>query len=343
MSDLRKDYFTENLVIIESRRTKRSSQAKGDTDGCEYCPGNEEATLPADLVLIQKEGSLLKMSDEEGDPIRKWNVRVFREKDAVVRIDPGKSFGDPPRYSEPAFGYHYVIVATPDHNNLFSKMDLEQWVNVLVCIQDKARWLYSQKGVSYVAIYIDNDKSGGDTKTHPHVQMVSLPRIPPVIEVEANAVHQSITEFGSCPMCRVLNIETGGPRQLLATDLFMTLTPWASTNPYEFWIVPKKHQTSILKATQIELEDLALALRCCLGGLAKALKDPGFTLVLHNSSEKKTTRQIHWHIEVRPNSSASSGLALASGVSVNEVSPEKAAEVLGAASRKEIATLLGVT
>ena len=46
--------------------------------------------------------------------------------------------------------------------------------------------------------------------------------------------------------------------------------------------------------------DLSLLLRSTLGGMSKVLGDCGFNLVIHSSSEKKTTKQIHWHIEVYP-------------------------------------------
>ena len=78
----------------------------------------------------------------------------------------------------------------------------------------------------------------------------------------------------------------------------------------------------MLKLSQKELMDLALILRATLGGMSKVLGDCGFNLVVHNSSEKKTTKQIHWHFEVYPRVSNWSGLELGSGVFVNEVSPE---------------------
>ncbi len=343
MGELRKDYFVDRFSVVEPRRQRKADRASAEEAECEYCAGNEHLTLPADLVLVRDSRSLIKMSDEEGEPVKGWSVRSFPQREPIVTTEPNRAFGDPPLYSEPSFGYHYIIVSTPDHDTPFSKIDIEQWVDVLICLQDKARWLYAKKGVSYVSMYVNYTGSDGEENNHPRINLVTLPRIPPIIESEANAVHQSISDYGICPMCRVLNVEAGGPRQLLSTDLFLAFTPWASTCPYEFWIFPKKHQTSILKATQIELENLALILRSCLGGLSKALRDPAFTLVFHTSSEKKTTKQIHWHIEVYPKTGSGSGLELASGIYDNEVSPERASEVLGVASRREFSDLLGVT
>ena len=64
-----------------------------------------------------------------------------------------------PFYSEPAYGYHYVFVASPNSKDTFATIDPEQWSNVLVVVQDRLRWLYTQKGVTYVSIYGDHGEA----------------------------------------------------------------------------------------------------------------------------------------------------------------------------------------
>jgi UDPglucose--hexose-1-phosphate uridylyltransferase len=100
--------------------------------------------------------------------------------------------------------------------------------------------------------------------------------------------------------------------------------------------------TSLLKLSQKEMMDLALMLRSTLGGMTRALDTHTFTMVFHSSSEKKTTKQIHWHMEVYPRRTQWAGLELGGGVFANEVSPETAAQVLGASARKELAQLVGI-
>jgi UDPglucose--hexose-1-phosphate uridylyltransferase len=222
-------------------------------------------------------------------------------------------------------------------------MSVEQWSNVLVVIQDRVRWLYTQKGVTYVSIYVNSGQSAGAKVVHPHLDMVTFSSIPPTIELEAEGFHRFMNENGNCPACNMISVESSGPRQILATDSFLSICPWAPTYPYEYWIYPKRHVTSFSKITQKEIGDLALMLRATLGGMSKALKDAPFNLVFHLSPEKKNSRQIHWHIEVYPQMSAWSGLERGFGVYVNNVRPEKAAEILGSACRKELAGLVGIT
>jgi UDPglucose--hexose-1-phosphate uridylyltransferase len=300
-------------------------------------------TPQADLVLVRRGDTLVKQTDSEEDQVRDWIVRAFPNKFPVVTPNASPSYGDYPHYSEPAAGYHYVVVATPRHDQPFWKIDIEQWTDVLASMQDKVRWLYAQKGVSYVVIFINSGKTAGATVDHPHLQIVTLPMVPPHIEAEADTVQNALNELGVCPMCQVVTAEMGGPRQILSTEFYVAFTPWSSSHAYEFWIYPKRHQTSLLKLSQKEMMDLSLMLRSTLGGMARGLNDCDFNLVVHSSSEKKTTKQIHWHIEVYPKVSNWAGLELGTGVFINEVSPESAAELLGSMSRRELAQLVGIT
>jgi UDPglucose--hexose-1-phosphate uridylyltransferase len=343
MVEIRKDYFTGKLsIVLPDRGLKPGQVIPQRNEKCSCCPGNEEMTQPADLVLVKRGDTLLKQTDSEGDIIRNWAVRVFPSKTPVVTPNASPLYGEPPHYSEPAVGYHYVLVATPKHDQPFWKIDKEQWTNILASLQDKIRWLYAQKSVSYVLFFVNSVKDGSVAASHATIQIVTTPRVPPAVEVEAETVQNSLNELGLCPMCQVVGIETGGPRQILATESFIAFTPWVSASPYEFWIYPKHHQTSVLKLSQREMMDLALMLRSTLGGMAKALSDTNFVMVFHSSSEKKTTKQIQWHIEVYPKTSAWSGLELGGGIYVNETSPEAAAQVLGASARKELAQLVGI-
>lgn len=348
MTEIRKDYFSDQLVIVSTERSKHSSdftttsRKSENKSKCPLCPGNESMTPPADLVLVQQEGTLVKLADEEPDRVKGWSVRVFQNSNPALSPQAALNYGESPLYSEPALGYHYVASATPEHSLSFSKIPLDQWGSVLATIQEKTRWLYAQRGVAYVSIFINYRADAGAAFSHPHLELITLPRLPPIIENEAQTMQRSMYELGVCPMCSVVSIETGGPRQILVSDHHIAFSPWAPTHPLEFWIFPKKHQTSFLKIGQKEIQDLALILRSTLGGFAKVSNDAAFNLVFHISSEKKTTKQIHWHIEIYPQLSKASGFERGTGVHINHISPEAAAEALGAAARRELAELVGV-
>ena len=213
---------------------------------------------------------------------------------------------------------------------------------VLSVIQDRLRWLYTQKGVAYVAIYANHGKDGRADVDHPHLHMMSFSTIPPTIEEEANFSHKLLNENGVYPMSQLINTELGGQRQILQTESFVAISPWAPSYPYEFWICPKKHATSFSKISQKEINDLALIIRATLGGLSNCTKDASYNIAFHLSPEKKNSKQIHWHIEVYPQTTPWSGLERGFGIFLHSLSPEKTAEELGAACRKELSALVGI-
>jgi UDPglucose--hexose-1-phosphate uridylyltransferase len=342
VGDLRKDYVLDKFVVLPEASQAAADDNSTDDSNCPYCPGNESMTEPAILALVVKDGMLQRLSDSEDSTIEEWSVRVFQSKKPVVATGSTTSYSDKPLYSEPAYGYHQIVVASPDHKRSLSQISVEQWGNVLVVIQDRVRWLYTQKSVTYVSIYVNNGISAGAQERHPHLNIVTFSTIPPVIDMEAEGSHRFMNENGNCPACSIIGVESSGPRQVLATDSFLAFCPWASTYPYEFWIYPKRHITSFSKITQKEINDLALMLRATLGGMSKGLREPPFNLAFHLSPEKKNSRLIHWHIEVYPQMNTWSGLERGFGVFINNVRPEKSAEVLGSACRKELAGLVGI-
>ena len=337
MGDLRKDYVIDRYVIVSPE-----NHVVVDPKKCPFCPGNESMTNPSSLSLVAKDGMLQRLQDSEDYYVEGWSVRVFESKSPVVATTSENSYSDRPLYSEPAYGYHYIVVASEKHKDSLSSIGTEQWSNVLVVIQDRLRWLYTQRGVTYVSIYVNYGKEAGAFTPHPHLNIVTFSTIPPVIEQEAEASHKILNEKGICPMCQTVSTETAGPRQILQTEGFLAFCPWAPSHPYEFWIYPKKHTTSFSKITQKEINDLSLILRATLGGLVATMKNPSYNMVFHLSPEKKNNRQIHWHVEVYPQSDAWSGLERGFGVFLNKVTPEKAAEELGASCRKELAGLVGI-
>ena len=343
MGYLRKDYVLDKFVIVPKPTDDETIPIEKSSDArCPYCPGNESMTEPALISLVAKDGMLQRLSDSEENVVGDWCVRVFQSSTPAVTKNSTTIYTDKPLYSEPAYGYHQVVVASPEHDQKLSQISVDQWTNVLLVIQDRVRWLYTQKSVSYVCIFVNSGHMAGTPYDHPHLNLVTFSAIPPTIELEADASHKYMNENGICPACSIISVESSGPRQILDTESFLCFSPWAPTYPYEFWIYPKRHTTAFSKITQKEINDLALMLRATLGGMSKALKDAPFNLVFHLAPEKKNSRQIHWHIEVYPQLNMWSGLERGFGVYINDILPEKSAEILGSACRRELAQLVGI-
>ena len=335
MGLMRKDYVSERFTIITEK-----GEPAGDPKKSPFAPGNESMTRPSVLSLVAKDGMLQRLQDSEGEYVKGWSIRVFESDRPIVTTTPENKYGEFPHYHEPAYGYHYVVVASPNHRDSLSTLSVEQWTNILIVIQDRLRWLYTQKGVTYVAIYASHDGPAA-AKEQPRLDIATFSIIPPVIESEARASHRILSERGVCPVCHMVESESGSPRQVLQTEGFVAFCPWASVHEYEYWICPSKHTTAFSKITHKEISDLALIMRATLGGLVSATGGGSYAIAFHLSPEKKNSKQIHWHVEVYP-TSRWLGPEHGYGIYLNSVAPEDAAKKLGEACRKEIASLVGI-
>src|SRR3989449_10514028 len=112
MGDLRKDYVIDRFVIVS-----QNGHNSVDSKKCPFCPGNESMTNPSTLSLVAKDGMLQRLQDSEDYFVEGWSVRVFESKNPVVTTDSENSFSDRPLYSEPAYGYHYIVVASEKHKD----------------------------------------------------------------------------------------------------------------------------------------------------------------------------------------------------------------------------------
>src|SRR3989304_5116167 len=104
MGEMRKDSILERFMIISSGNGKVIDSKKSP-----YSPGNE--------AMFQT------LQDSEDSYFKGWTIRVFENKNPAVSITTENTYSDKPHYSEPAYGYHYIVVASPNQNDSFATID----------------------------------------------------------------------------------------------------------------------------------------------------------------------------------------------------------------------------
>ena len=108
----------------------------------------------------------------------------------------------------------------------------------------------------------------------------------------------------------------------------MAYAPFASRSPFEVWIVQRRHEADFWRASDADVDALAVALRQVLRRLA-SLDGPPYNLVLHTAPLRERVDQTyHWHWEVHPRLREIAGLEVGTGLPVNPVSPEEAVDEL---------------
>ena len=129
----------------------------------------------------------------------------------------------------------------------------------------------------------------------------------------------------------MLKIEMANNQRIVyENDDFLVFTFFASRFPFEMWIVPKKHQSQFENISGGTQKQLAEALGKAFCKLNKALNSPPFNYWIHTQPHHKeeAADYYHWHLEIAPRVSKFGGYEMGSGVVIDVVSPEVAANFL---------------
>jgi len=330
---LRYDVTTGDWLILAEARAARPNVPRAalpvetatvpDYDPkCPFCVGNE-----AELAGI---------IDEEPDPDEpaRWSVRLVANKFPVVRpeLTPDRRVSGALFREMDGHGRHEVLIETPHHAQAFADHSPAQITRVLTVLHRRSRALGEDRRLEVVQIFKNSGAAAGASQVHSHFQLIATPIVPRQIRIkfETAAEHYQIT--GSSVYVELYRAEIeAGVRLVAVNDDYVAFTPFASRSPYEIWILPREPAPTFDLAQVASLPALAELLSEVMRRLRVALDDPPYNLIINSSPRRHADEpDFVWHIEIVPRVSHTAGFELATGTSVNFVSPEFAAERLRA-------------
>ncbi len=328
MSELRKDPFLDRWVVLAPDREHRprSSHGEDSKTDCPFCPGHESQTPPEVLALGRRDNR----PDSPG-----WQVRVFPNRYPAFGPESQAPSANPPFVAQPARGEHEVMVTSPDHAARWSSFPVEHGRLVLEAVSRRRDAISRLPGIAHVFTFENAGEKAGATLPHPHLQMMGLPQMPPVLEDELRCAKAWHDGEGSCPFCYWIEVETrSGERVLTAGPEIVTLMPFAPRFPFEFWILPRAHRSAFPGPEDPILRATAQALSESLASLEIELGQVSYNWVLHSASPgDPETPFYHWHIEVLPKTVHTAGFEWGTGYFLHYLPPEDAARRLRRAKR----------
>jgi len=155
-----------------------------------------------------------------------------------------------------------------------------------------------------------------------------MPLVPPIVAAEIRASAKFWEKNRKCVFCSLLEKESAGPRLVYENSDFVSIAPYASVYPMEFWIIPRKHAINPLNITRAEAETFAAALKLTLKALKSLVNDPPYNYGMHIAIDKDAEDYYHWHLEVFPKLAIWAGFEKSTGVYINTIPPETAAAEL---------------
>ncbi|HUY86009.1 MAG TPA: DUF4921 family protein [Acidimicrobiales bacterium] len=320
MSQLRLDPLTGRWVVITPARSERPSAfatrslaVQADTSKpCPFCPGNEEKTPPA-----------LETLGPGGD----WLVRVvpnrypaFEGNAPMVVQHKGPVFTE-----TPASGTHEVLVLSPDHSASWADLDDESVNMVMLAIKHRLQVHSETPGLRYSQVIVNSGREAGASIEHPHGQILGMPFVPrELLEEQAG-----FSRFaGNCLLCAAADAEAdAGHRVVISGPEALVTCPYWSGMPYEMLVSPLSHNSHLHEASDSELASVGTAIRDGMRKLREHLGDVAYNIVFH-VAPYRTIGCYHWHVHIWPKVTTLAGFELGTGVLINIVPPEFAAEEL---------------
>ena len=334
ISELRKDPTSGVWVAIASARSRRPSDFRinhGEerSGTCPFCYGNEHMT-PAEVFVLGREND---KANTKG-----WKVRVVPNKFPAFSLEYENSLEQTNGYEEeidlylnmPAIGIHEVVVESPEHDSTFGTHSQEQMEGILSAIITRFQALKKDGRLKYLQAFRNWGQQGGASLAHAHCQLIAIPVVPKVIEVELEHAEKYKKKTGNCLYCEILQQELNKKDRILTeTKYFLAFCPYASKFPYETWIIPKHHNDTFENISGDELTDLATVLRQIAYMFELAFDDVPYNIVWHTAPWKRDfSAYYHWHLELIPRLTTIAGFELGTGYYINPTAPEIAAAAL---------------
>jgi UDPglucose--hexose-1-phosphate uridylyltransferase len=279
---------------------------------CPFCPGHEEETPPA-LVTLDEEGA--------------WQVRVIPNKYPAFE-------GDEPFVVEnrgPVFtigsagGIHEVLILSRDHGAAWSDLSDDHVGLVMTAMRDRMAEHAKQPHLRYSQAIVNAGREAGASVEHPHGQLLGMSFVPREL-AEEQARFARFT--ARCLLCTTIEAEESVRRRVVfADENVVVICPYWSSVPYEMLVLPRHHESHLHRASDIDVEAVGRGLRTALSALVGTIGDVAYNVVFH-SAPFHMGDPFHWHVHVVPKATTRAGFEMGTGVAINIVPPELAAEDL---------------
>jgi UDPglucose--hexose-1-phosphate uridylyltransferase len=327
LPELRIDPLSGLRVIVAGERGSRPGawldvppRAPIDREADPFAAGHEDRT-PPELYALRENGS--------------WRVRVvpnlypaLSPGDAEPGSDPlAGGRGEPDMFaSKPALGAHEVIVNAPDPVHSLAELDPAQVESALGVWRERMR---VHGAASYVHVIVNEGKEAGASLPHTHAQLYALPFVPAAVarERERFTAYSDRTQGRNLLEDLVQEEVRRRERVVAIDDEAVALCPFGARVPFHLQIVPRRPAARFSDDGPLGARMLHQALSrlgAVLGGL------PPLNMWVRTAP--RDAERFCWRIEVMPRLAQLAGLEIGTGVHLNVLAPEDAAERLRGAS-----------
>ena len=324
MTELRFDPLSGRWVAFSPGRADRpdgfllrTPEPTTETAPCPFCPENFDGE------------ELLGELDNLGGT---WTTRLvanrypaFHGEDPFVMVNRGPVFTE-----ATAGGTHEVLIFTPDHHRSLAELDDLEVGDLMTLLRRRLVEHATMKNLRYTQVIVNYGREAGASLEHPHGQLLGISFVPRDLAEEQARFSRFVA---GCLLCTAIEAEeTSGRRTVASTEHALVVAPYWSSVPYEMLVLPRRHATHVHTEPDEGLAGVGRAIRDALQALRATIGDVAYNVVLH-AAPYHHGEPFHWHVHLWPKATTRAGFEMGTGVSINVVLPERAAEALRANHR----------
>ena len=329
MPDLRIDPLTGLRTIVAGERADRPGGGFSvdprpplDPGTDPFLAGHEDRT-PPEVYARRPDGG-----EPDGPG---WSVRVvpnlypaLSDGELADTEDPlARGRGEPNLFaSRPAVGGHEVIVNAPEPVTSVVELDVAQLEQAMDVWRERMR---AHDGAAYVHVIVNEGREAGASLPHTHAQLYALPFVPAAVARERERFTAYAERTHGRNLLEDLVQEEVRMRERLVDydSEAVAIAPFASRVPFQLQVIPR--------APRARFEDsgslAAGLLHATMGRLARVLGAvPPLNLWVRTAP--RGAQYFCWRIDILPRLTHLAGLELGTGLNLNVLPPERAAELL---------------
>jgi len=336
---------SESVLVATARSMRPKKEelpvphdTRPHVETCPFCRGNEEMTPPL-IAQIPATGN--------------WQLRIVENKYPILGDDcerPDFAFGM--QQAIDGYGRHEVIIDHFSHGIRIHEMEEAHLVLLFSAYCQRMEELYhSDDRLQYVLVFKNFGPAAGASIAHTHSQMIAMPVVPDNVQSEVRSSKAFYQTSRRCIFCSLIDEaltfeatiydrESGEIRRKISvgqfvierTERFIAIKPFASRFEWEVHILPLQHGADFIDMSSEDCADLARLFKRTMTRLNTVLGGAQFNFFIHSlphgAQFLDSVPSYHWHIEICPRTSIPTGFELGSGLFVNTICPEDAAERL---------------
>lgn len=325
-SELRWDALTREWVITAAHRQQRTHLPPDDQ--CPLCPWTNvyRSEVPAwdyDVVVFENRFPSLSMAAWE----------ATHPDGSPGRPSPPEQ---PPEHLRPGVGRCEVMCFTSTHHASFADLAPRRVRTVVEAWVDRTQELSRLPGVEQVFCFENRGREIGVTLSHPHGQIYAYPFITPRTErmlgsVQAHRVKHNRNLFDDLLADQLRR----GSRVVAESDHWVAFVPEAARWPIEVHLYPRRRRPDLAALSGSERADLCDIYLDILRRLDGLFEVPmPYVSAWHQAPVRMGRTEFACHLELfsirrTPHKLKHlAGSESAMGVFINDIPPERAAEML---------------